>query len=139
MTLTRLTRAIQCRISRRIGVPSRLSNLCDKRGALTLSIRKLISFAKQKRLRSSTLIPPTRFIAAASWDRRIHIFRDDPGLDQPPIAVCPGMKYPTHSDDIVTLIACAGNQFATSSCDGTLILWHRDSRTYSDHLYALMG
>ncbi|KAI8929846.1 WD40-repeat-containing domain protein [Entophlyctis helioformis] len=72
-----------------------------------------------------------RFIIAVGWDRKISIFLDDPShFDSRPVRVLNGKgsgAHKGHEDDISAVAFCPPNMLATSSVDGTIVIWNLES------------
>ncbi|EGF76597.1 hypothetical protein BATDEDRAFT_92606 [Batrachochytrium dendrobatidis JAM81] len=72
-----------------------------------------------------------RFIVAVGWDRTISIFIDNPShFDARPTRVLNGSgsgAHKGHEDDISAVAFCPPNMLATSSVDGTIVIWNLES------------
>ncbi|KAH6585718.1 hypothetical protein BASA50_001053 [Batrachochytrium salamandrivorans] len=72
-----------------------------------------------------------RFIIAVGWDRTISIFVDDPAhFEACPTRVLNGRGsgvHKGHEDDISAVAFCPPNVLATSSVDGTIVIWNLES------------
>eukprot|EP00842_Homolaphlyctis_polyrhiza_P005998 jgi/Hompol1/639/HPOL_002560-RA len=72
-----------------------------------------------------------RFIIAVGWDRLISIFLDDPAhFESHPVRVLNGKgsgAHKGHEDDISAVAFCPPNILATSSVDGTIVIWNLES------------
>nr|KAJ3422048.1 WD repeat-containing protein 49 [Polyrhizophydium stewartii] len=72
-----------------------------------------------------------RFIIAVGWDRTISIFTDDPThFEARPVRILNGKgsgAHRGHEDDISAVAFCPPNVLATSSVDGTIVIWNLES------------
>ncbi|XP_069487207.1 cilia- and flagella-associated protein 337-like isoform X2 [Ambystoma mexicanum] len=82
-----------------------------------------------------------RYIISVGWDRRIHIFPD-----QPDELVPEGKRSQSewsnnmvngHKEDILSVSACPPNLLATSSYDGEVLVWNLISGHILCHLHSL--
>ena len=89
------------------------------------------------------------FIAVTGWDRKIHVFNDSAGFQQPQTMQLPNLVSKSthvsvhiniiiildrlratqvHQDDILALCYCPDGFLVSSSCDGTLLIWTKETR-----------
>ncbi|PAA61851.1 hypothetical protein BOX15_Mlig030421g10, partial [Macrostomum lignano] len=80
-------------------------------------------------------VSKNRFIVAVGWDRRISLFMDDCGEAvqsvQYPENYWKDDKLRGHTEDILSVASSPPNHLATSSYDGSIIVWN----TVSGHVY----
>ncbi|CAK4145154.1 unnamed protein product [Aphanomyces euteiches] len=82
-----------------------------------------------------------RFVVSVGWDRRIYVWLDSNGEDEPlPLWVIAENDHSKrHTDDILSVVYIPPTTLATTGLDGKILLWNLNSGEFMSQLHHTKG